>query len=500
MAFDLGSAGRAESDAGASTPDRRGRSGRPRRRLERVAAVAATVLSAAVLTAILVSHTGTSGPDPSLRSPATPAERGDPAAAQKLADQANQVSTSDPKQALRLLIAASVLAPDRATYRHAVARAVLDDTAPAVIASRSLGAGGPVTAAAIAPDGSFVVTSRDRGQVWHTYDPAGHRTIRDPLDLDEPVTGAAASLARQGANLIISTPAGVYGMLTSPALTRDGARLTDPADLVAVTVQGTVAATTTGDTATLWRPDLFNAHVLGVLPYDRTVTSVAFAPSPDPILAAGHDDGSVTIDAIDLASESTARQTLTASTHDAITSVAVSADGSTVLATHANGTATVWQATDSTPRSTTTVTAPAEADGPGTHQTWLSYQGDVAFIAGVNSAPMLWTIADGQLQPLLNLDVHTDAAVPAMISYDGRTLVTIGRDNTLTLWDLSSIMDTIEDPLPRACPLAQITDQVWRQIAPDTAYANPCPRTGPPTLNVNTGVTTREPNASGSTR
>ena len=74
------------------------------------------------------------------------------------------------------------------------------------VTSGSLGPGSPVTYAVIAADGSFVVTSRDIGQIWHTFDERRNRLVRDPVNLTEPVTAAAASMSVEVSLLYMKSP------------------------------------------------------------------------------------------------------------------------------------------------------------------------------------------------------------------------------------------------------------------------------------------------------
>jgi hypothetical protein len=83
--------------------------------------------------------------------------------------------------------------------------------------------------------------------------------------------------------------------------------------------------------------------------------------------------------------------------------------------------------------------------------------------------------------------VGDNPAVPAMISADGATLAFIDRDETLSLWGIKSIVDALADPVGRACPLADMTEQRWRQMVPDRGFANPCAPPAPPSLGVDGG-------------
>jgi hypothetical protein len=88
---------------------------------------------------------------------------------------------------------------------------------------------------------------------------------------------------------------------------------------------------------------------------------------------------------------------------------------------------------------------------------------------------------------MMALPVGAVPAVPAMISADGQTVAFIDRDETLSLWNIEPLVDVLADPIGRACQLADMTQQRWRQLVPDGAFTNPCAPPAPPSLGVDGG-------------
>ena len=412
---------------------------------------------------------------------AAPTEPGDPAWADDLAARAEAVAGTDSEQALRLLIAASVVAPNRVNYRHKLAQWLLTNVKPTKVTAGSLGRGSPVTYAAMTADADFVVVERTGGaQVWRTYNGMASR-VEKAKDVGGPVTVAAGALSSRVPDLLLAGQDGVVPWIASLGLARSGVRFTDHADLVAMTIAGDFAVTVGGASATLWRPDMFASQALATLSYDATPTAAAFAPGNDLVLAVGHDDGAVTLDRIDQQRMSTNRQHLVGD-GASVTSLAVSADGLTVLTVSEDGALSVWNVRRAT--QPVAVTGTAKAAGHGPYNLWLSPTGDIAVVSDTTGAPAVWSLADTAAPThLLDLDVDDDPKVPAMTTHDGRRLVTIDQDNTLSVWDTSSIVDTLTDPVPRACAAVALTDATWRELVPDPAYANPCPPTGLPALD-----------------
>ena len=87
---------------------------------------------------------------------------------------------------------------------------------------------------------------------------------------------------------------------------------------------------------------------------------------------------------------------------------------------------------------------------------------------------VLWSYTDRtRLTPLATL-IAVHAAIPVLISADGRTAVQINPDNALTLWDLQPVNGVVDNPTARACQLANLGYQRWREIEPNPAFDTPC--------------------------
>jgi hypothetical protein len=458
-------------------------SSKPRRwsgRLERAAAVASVMITVVALAGLVLSDP----PVVDLRSPApTPAgpaeERGDPVLAQRLADEAAR--TSDGQVRLRLLLAARVVAPDRATHRIALAGAILGDVSAVGVVSARLD-GGPVDYAAINADASFLVTSAAAGaKIWRTTSIGEAPRIHLARDVAGRVSGAAGGGLLIRSSFVLVRDGGVSAWRTV-----DGAapqvlgQLSAEPGPVAVTGDGTTAVTVAGTTATLWDIGGFEPVARVSLSYDTPVTVAAFAARADAVLmlVAGHADG-VTVDTISLESSQSTRRVLSGA---AVGAVALSGDGSTVAALDPGGNLSVWSARSAEGAQPTGVAVGAAGAGP--HRLWLSPSGDYAVLADTVGAPVLWSLAD-RTRParLAALDFGRDPAVPAMVSVDGRTVVAIGRDDVVSMWNVGPIADVLVEPIGLACQLVDMTEQQWSQMVA-SAFANPCAAPTLPTLRV----------------
>jgi hypothetical protein len=452
-------------------------------RIERAAAVVSLVLSFAVLAALFASEPTTVQPREPVRTQAGPApERGDPVLAQNLAD---QVSGADPQARLRLLLAAHVVAPDRATHRLALAQAMLGAIAPVRLIETRLDAGGSIGYAALSGDASFMITNGALGgQVWQTGWTGGPAKVVLAGSLGGTVTSAAGAGTLARATLLVVGDGGVsaWRAAASTLPLRLG-KMAARADAVAVSADATTAVTVEATTATIW--DVGTDPVAkATLPYDEPVTAMAFSPGAGLVLVAGHANGGVTVHTINLGTARTTKRTL-ASGGGPVDAVALSADGSTVATIHQDGSLSVWDLRSGAPQPAGKAAAAA---GPGPHRIWLSATGDYGFVADSAATPTLWSLADRRAPVrMLALAVGDRPAVPAMIAGDGATVAFIDRDETLSLWDIKSIVDALADPVGRACPLADMTEQRWRQMVPDGALANPCAPPARPTLGVDGG-------------
>src|SRR5690606_20501089 len=133
------------------------------------------------------------------------------------------------------------------------------------------------------------------------------------------------------------------------------------------------------------------------LTYDRPVTALSVAPGKDLVLAAGHEDGGVTLHTIDVDRSRTTRQVLGG--EGQVLAVSVSADASTLAALAQDGTLSVWDLRSDPALPTATDPAQptgsaSEAVAAGSSRVWLSATGDYAFIADTSGPPTLWSLAD----------------------------------------------------------------------------------------------------------
>jgi hypothetical protein len=70
-----------------------------------------------------------------------------------------------------------------------------------------------------------------------------------------------------------------------------------------------------------------------------------------------------------------------------------------------------------------------------------------------------------------------------MFSVDGRVAVTIDESNVLTIWSLDPIATVMDAPVKRACELARLDHETFRELVPNEAFANPCVPPPPPKLD-----------------
>jgi hypothetical protein len=455
-------------------------------RIERTVAIAAGAFSVVVFAAILASAPNTEPftvPEPTQAQPAP--ERGDPALGQQLAEQAQQAAGSDPQATLRLLLAAHVVAPDRATHRIALAQAMLGAITPVKLVEAKLDAGGSITYAALSSDASFLVTSGavGDGQVWQTGSTTGPARVRLAGNLNGTVTAAAAAGRLTRTNLLTAGDGGVSAWrAVAPISPVSFGTIAARADAVAVSGDATTAVTVEGTTATIWDVGILAPVAKATLPYDVPVTALAFSPGAGLVLAAGQADGGVTVHTINLSTSGTSKRSLAAGVGGPVDAVALSADSTTVAAVHQDGTLSVWDLRAQAPQPSGRAGAAA---GPGSHRIWLSATGDYGFVADGAAAPALWSLADRHAPArMLVLPIGDSPAVPAMISADGQMVAFIDRNERVTLWNIKSSVDALADPIGRACQISKMTEQRWRQLVPDTAFANPCATPAPPSLGV----------------
>jgi len=345
---------------------------------------------------------------------------------------------------------------------------------PAATLNASMSVAEPIRSAATNTVGSYVIVSgsTSAATVWSTRVAGVERPRLDQVaTLDAPADhiSAVGDLAK---TTVVTTnghaPAAAW-QLASPGVIQRVGTLTESADYAAVTPDGNDAVVVSGTAATLY--DLaINPGPIATLSYPLPTTTLAFAPQGTALIA-GHPDGSITVHTIELPQQHAGRRHLDSRVPSPIDAVGLSADATTALGVHQDGTISAWHlaAGGKDPAITNT----SAAAGPGPHQAWLSPNGDFAIVTSRDRA-VLWSYTDRtQLTPLATL-IAAHAAIPVLISADGRTAVQINPDNALTLWDLQPVKGVVDNPTARACQLADLGYQRWREIEPNPAFDTPC--------------------------
>ena len=439
-------------------------SGLPHRASTRLVMLLAGVVSAALIIAVaIVGPLNPASEQPDQTVTPTTLPRGDPHLADQLADQARQLAVTDPNRALQTLIAAAVVDPDSARHRIDLATAVLAAAAlaanPAAAATQPqrlirthVDLGEPITFATISSDASFMIASgASRAQIWQTRWLTPTPLLHLARELDQPVHAATGAGTLLTTTLLTAEPDGVKRWLATNAAAATTAGILGPAaDAVALSSDGRTAVLVADRTATIWTLDLTDPPTpTANLPYDQPTTALTFAPTSATLIA-GHPDGSVTLDAINVAVTQASTRTFTGAPSP-IDDVVLSANASTVLATHTDDTITVWDLT--TRRSDS---AGAATTAPGRHRAWISPDAQLAVIATGNGPTTLWSLIDRQHpRQLAELPSADTTNTPAMISADGRAELTIDSANTLTIWNLDPILNIINNPVPAACELSR---------------------------------------------
>jgi hypothetical protein len=407
-------------------------------------------------------------------------ERGDPLLAQHLADHAAQ--TSDSRQRLALLLAAHVVAPDRATHRLALAGAVLASLHLSALARTRLDLTGPIRYAALSSDGSYLITSTaNDAQLWQTLQGIDPSHVDLNHEWPTPVTAAAAGGTLQRTTLLTASPVEAAAWRAVP-LSRpiQLAALAPSVDAFAVTGDGAAAVTVTGTTATLWNTADIEPVATATATLIGPTTTTAIVGGDDMIVAAGHPDGSVSVLLTDGDAAHAGQRDLTSlGGAGSVTAVAISADHTAIAAVTSNGTMNVWTLRRDGDTPLVAVKSPTSGGG----QVWLGPSGDDAILTDATGTLTIWSLADPAAPSLIGTRrLDAGAGRAPTLSADGRTAATIGPAADFTLWDTGSIVDILADPTPWTCHETELTEQDWRTMVPDPAYSNPCPNPAPPSI------------------
>src|SRR5690606_3475296 len=164
--------------------------------------------------------------------------------------------------------------------------------------------------------------------------------------LRTPIVDASAGTHPTQTRILVAYPDGVDLWEAVPVVgggrSRNQGRIVDSAEAVAVSYNAETAVTVAATTATMWDLTGGDASAVTSLSYDQAVTSVALPPSNELLVAAGHADGSATVDRLDLATNTSRRRVLTGASGP-IATLTLSADGATALAVGSDGVLTVWR-------------------------------------------------------------------------------------------------------------------------------------------------------------
>jgi DNA-binding beta-propeller fold protein YncE len=227
-------------------------------------------------------------------------------------------------------------------------------------------------------------------------------------------------------------------------------------------------------------------QVVATITYPLPTTALAMAGQSTVI--AGHADGSISVHTLDLDRLSADRQHLTGGGTSPVDAVARSDTGTVAIAVHADGTIAVFDTAGAVQSAHGGVVAVVRnGTGPGPHTAWLSAAGDVAIVSGTGRT-VLWGLLDPTHPAVLATLIAADTTAPTAVSRDGTTAIEADRDGALTVWDLRPVTGVLSDPTERACGLAGLSYQRWRQIAATADVSTPC--APPPVPTLDSGDTT----------
>src|SRR6266516_331 len=278
---------------------------------------------------------------------------------------------------------------------------------------------GSAEAVAIAPDGTWLVTTSWDGtaRIW-----AANGKPRATLTGHKEAVEAVA-IAPDGTWLVTASWDGTARIWATDGALR--ATLTGhggSVDAVAIAPDGTWLATASDDkTARTWAAD--GTHRATLSGHTEGVQAVAIAPD-GAWLATASDDGTARI----WAADGTPRATLTGHT-DGLWAVAIAPDGTWLATTSGDQTARIWAA-DGTPRATLTGHAAplfqrvVQAVAIAPDGTWLA-------TASWDKTARIWA-ADGT--PRATLTGHKSPVTGVAIAPDGTWLATTSGDQTARIW------------------------------------------------------------------
>ena len=308
---------------------------------------------------------------------------------------------------------------------------------------------GRVTAVAVAPDGSWIVTASDDGtaRVWDAATGRQRAVLQGHTDRVTAV--AVAPDSRWIATASWDDTARVWDAATG----RQRAVLqghTDRVTAVAVAPDNRWIATASwDDTARVW--DAATGRQRAVLRgHTNGVEAVAVAPDGSSIVTAS-DDGTARVwDA------ATGRPRAVLQGHtNGVEAVAVAPDSSWIVTASDDGTARVWDAATGRPRDMLQghigpVTAVAVVpDG-----SWIVTASD-------DGTARVWDAATGRQRAVLQ--GHTDRVTAVAVAPDGSWIVTASWDGTVRVWDAATGRQraVLQGHTDRVTAVAVAPDSTW---------------------------------------
>ncbi|WP_203926591.1 NB-ARC domain-containing protein [Virgisporangium ochraceum] len=279
-----------------------------------------------------------------------------------------------------------------------------------------------VTAVAVAPDGSWVVTCADDGSV-RMFDPVSGLPRGQLVGHTDRVSAVAVGADR----LATGSDDGTV-RVWSPSSGRVRAVLTGHTDAVtgvALAPDGAWLASVARDrTGRVW--DTATGAAVRVIELVNTADAVAVDPAGRFVVTAGIDRA---VRLWDVATGAIAR---ILSGHDAtVNAVAVSRDGASVASASDDGTARVWDAATGEPR------AVLRGHGSGVDAVAFTVDGRVVTGSGDRTV-RIWDLDGGHR----TLSGHTSAVTAVAAGPDGTWLVTGSADRTVRIWDTGAAAAT----------------------------------------------------------
>jgi WD40 repeat protein/serine/threonine protein kinase len=419
---------------------------RRRRMVRRVAFTSLSLLSVLALTAGAVAVVA-------LRQSQDNEAEAEARFARALATQAESLATSRPKLALALAAESAARmdpVPAEAQAAMVTARATLDasdivpDSEPIPV--------GDVLTTLMTPDGSAVVTGARDGTVQlvdatsgdtiatmsgpsqgieeAVIDPSGRWLVAvgaDGLwrwDLDDPGPGEQ-----------VDRPSGA---LWSVAFSHDGSELATAAENGVVTVYSTET----------WEPYGTQYEA------DVDFLSVTFTLD-DSVLLAGTGDGRVFV--WDLATRTQKRPPIAAHGTNDVWELAVDPTGRTVATSSSDGTTRLWSVdTGELVASPFTDPSGARVVSGTTGLVW-SEDGSTLYAGGNDGHVHKWDVASGMVVDASTVG-HNDVITDAAASADRSRLATLGRDQTIRVWDIRGREPVVATVADLGVPLFSVDD------------------------------------------